>query len=713
MKQVLLDARGRVQVVELPSPLVGPGRVLVRTVYSLISTGTETAAVRHRSTGLLRRAASRPDSVRVLAQQTRSGGLGATADLAAAKLMELTPLGYSLAGTVVETGDGVTGPARGDLVACVGAEHAHHAGVVSVPHLLAVPVPDGVPMRAAAFGAVGAIALHAVRRSKASIGESVAVVGLGLVGQIVCQILRAAGCRVLGIEPRRDRADLAKRLGLTTALEPDDADLQERARAATDGLGADAVIVTATATGSEPANLALALARERGRVVLVGDVGLSLDREPFYRKELDVVMSRSLGPGRYDPAYEEEGRDYHAPYARWTEARNVRAFLDLLAAGAVDVDSLVSAEVAVEDAADAYDRLRSGDAVAVVLRYAEPPAPAEAPAPRRLVPAPGNLAAGPIGLAVVGPGAFARAVHLPTLRRSQGFAVRWVVGRTGLTAHRAAARIRDARAATGLDDALADPSVAAVWVTTPHDSHAAIALRALEAGKHVFVEKPLALTLEDCRKVAETAAGTGRLLTVGFNRRFAPASGILKDHFRDTQGPCQILYRVRADALPPGHWLDDPARGGGRLLGEACHFFDWMAWLLGEEPIRVWATGQTERPMGVVVAIEFAGGSRATLTYTLSGATSTPKEHIEVLWEDRTAVLDDFRTVELRAGSGRPRRRRAAGKGHREQLRAFERALRGDDPPAVTAADGMRATAVGLAAMVALREGEIQEIPGA
>ena len=707
MKQVLLDGRGRVNVVDVPAPALEPGYVLVRTAYSLISSGTETAAIRQQSKGVIERAAARPDLVRRVAKQVLDDGVSAARDAVRERLSRWNVVGYSLAGAVAEIGHGVEGLKSGDRVSCAGAEYAHHAEVAAVPAQLAVRVPEPVGLKAAAFAPVCAVAMQGVRRSGAALGETAVVIGLGLVGLLACRLLYAAGCQVVGVDPNPRRCRVAEQLGCRAAA-ASYAEVSEQVSGLTAGRGADAVLICAATRSDDPVNRASDLVRERGRVVVVGDVGLSLRREGYYRKELDLFMSRSLGPGRYDRGYEVDGVDYPAAYVRWTERRNVEAGLGLMADGKLDPTPLVSASYRVSEAAAAYEHLaESPDSVAVLLEYGDSEDEGAALRRRVSVGADAPLV-GRIGAGLIGPGSFARAVHLPMLRKSGDVALRGIAGRRGPAAHHAAEAFGGAYAVTDPAEIFADPEVQAVWITTPHDSHADLAVRAVESGKHVFVEKPLALTLADCLRVVDAARDGGRLVAVGFNRRFAPASLLVRNHFRPIAGPKVIAYRVRGDETRDSHWIDDPDRGGGRLLGEGCHFLDWMAWFLGEEPVRVYAARQSGGPSGAVATIEFSEGSVGTLVYTTEAAQGVPKERVEVFGGGRGAVLDDFRVVELTAGAGRARRRRAPGKGYEEQFAAFVRSLKGESPPEVTAMDGLRATACALAAMDSLASGDPQ-----
>jgi predicted dehydrogenase len=707
MKQVLLDTKGDLRVREVPAPISQPGWVLVRTAYSLISSGTETASIRHQSSSIASRVAARPALARDLAKKAVTDGIGSAIDSVAERLTRSHPIGYSLSGVVEELGEGVEGLAPGDAVVCSGAEYAHHAELVSVPRQMAVPVPAGVDQKSASFAPVAAIAMQAVRRSGAGLGETVAVIGLGLVGLLTCQLLRRAGCIVIGFDPKPAKVQASLGSGAVESVQ-DDAAALKAVEKATGGLGADAVVICAASDSDDPINLAAALCRERGRVVVVGDVGLGADREQFYRKELDLVMSRSLGPGRYDPNYEVDGVDYPPAYVRWTEQRNIAACLALMADGQLIVESLSPIEVALDEAPAAYARLdQDGDVTAIVLRHGDGTAAAPlTPSDRRLdVKAPKPFGEGTIGAAMIGAGEFARAVILPALGKSRDIDLRAVAALHGHTATHAAERFGAAYATTDPAQIFSDDAVEAVWITTTHESHADLAIRALEAGKHVFLEKPIALTVSDARKVVRAAA-TDRILTVGFNRRFAPASSFVAKQLRGA-GPKQVSYRVRGDSLPEGHWLDDPAIGGGRLLGEAVHFFDWMAWLIGAEPSRVHAIGSPEQAQ---VQTEFADGSLCTLLYTTSGASVTPKERVEVLAGDVTAVVNDFASVTLVNGASRPKTVRAQGKGHAEQLVAFSKSLRTGERTGPDATDGARATIWAIAALESIRTRRPQDL---
>lgn len=703
MKQVLVDTKGIVRVQEVPAPVGRPGWVLVRTTYSLISSGTETATIRHQSSSLISRAVARPAFAGDVAKKAMAEGVSSAIDSVQERLTRTHPLGYSLSGVVEEIGEGVDGLSGGDLVACSGAEYAHHAEFVSVPRRLVARIPDGVDLRDAAFSPVAAIAMQAVRRSGAGLGETVVVVGLGLVGLLTCQLLKRAGCTVIGFDPNASRSRAALASGATVATESEDAALVAVSKI-TNGLGADAVVICAASASTGPINLAIALCRERGRVVVLGDVGLGADRQQFYRKELDLVMSRSLGPGRHDSTYEVDGVDYPPAYVRWTEGRNLASCLALMAAGDLDIEALEPVDVSLDDAHAAYQRLTGDDpALAVLLRHGEERIERPAAQDRRIDVKPATpVRPGATGVAVIGAGEFARAVVLPALSKGREFDLRAVASLRGHSATHAANSFGAGYATTDATQVFADDSVAAVWITTTHESHADLAVEALEAGKHVFVEKPLALTVADAQRVVQAAA-KDRLLMVGFNRRFAPASRTVAGLVRESVRPAQVTYRVRGGSLPDSHWLDNLARGGGRLLGEAVHFLDWMAWLLDSDPARVHAMGSEASGHSVQVQTEFVDGSLGTLIYSTVGASSTPKERVEVMSGGITAVINDFQSVTVIKNSSRPKTTRSPGKGHSEQLAAFAAALKSGERTAPEARDGARATAWALAARESMK----------
>jgi len=665
MQQIQQNYRsGELGLVDVPVPALRPGGVLVANACSLISAGTERTTVATARMGLLGKAASRPDLVRQVVRIARREGLLETYRMVRNRLDTQLPLGYSSAGYVAAVADDVEGLRPGDRVACAGAGYASHAEVVFVPRNLVARVPEGVALEDAAYATLGAIALQGVRRADVSLGDRVAVIGLGLIGQLTVQILKAAGCRVLAIDLADDLVDLARRSGADLAL-PRGGDPEGAALRFGDGFGVDAAILTASTKENDPVELAGAMCRERGRVVVVGNVRLDVPRETYYRKELDLVLSRSYGPGRYDPSYEERGADYPLPYVRWTEQRNLEAFLGLVAEGRLDLKLLTTHRFGIEDAAKAY-ALVTGDApgrsVGILLRYGDAGSVAKGIAAPLLVPGGEEP-----GISFVGAGSFAQNFLLPNLGGRGG--LRYVVATDGLRARATQRKFGFAAATTDAAAAIEDPATRAIVIATRHDSHADLACRALKADKYVFVEKPLAITREQLAALRAAAeAAPGRLM-VGFNRRFAPAAVAARRLLQARQGPLLVHYRINAGPLPRGHWLLDPAQGG-RLAGEACHFVDFALFLSGERIRRVFAAGD------VAITLDLDRGSSATIHYTDAGDRSTAKERIEAIGDGKVLRIDDFASVEC---NGR-RVAKGKGRGHREEMEAFLAAVRAGAP---------------------------------
>ena len=726
MKQVVQNIRnGRTEIVDVPCPKPPPGAVLVRTAISVVSVGTERMVVDFASRSLLGKARSRPDLVRQVLQKARREGVLTAVNAAFTRLSKPMPLGYSSAGTVVETGEGVSEYHPGDRVACAGGGHAVHAEFASVPVNLLAPVPESVTFEEAAFATLGAVALHGFRLSEAALGESIAVIGLGVLGLLTVQLAAAAGCRVLGIDLDPARVKAAKRLSVDTAVTREDA--EDAARSFTAGRGVDAVIVCADAASSDPLALAGAISRDRGRVVAVGATGMTIPRKPYYEKEIAFRVSRSYGPGRYDLLYEEAGVDYPYGYVRWTEQRNLESFLGMVAAGKVAVAPLISHRFPAKDAGRAY-RLISGKTrpekpfLGVVLTYPKDSQPGRKVA----VDAGAAAAAGAaedVRLGVLGAGNFATLVALPAVARIRRIEKISIVSAGGLTAARAAKDFGFQRAASDPADVLDDPAINAVAVFTRHHLHAGLTVKALQNGKHVFCEKPLALREEELAEVEQAwrqaAEREPRILMVGFNRRFAPLTVQVKKMISESGEPPVLAVRVNAGPLPRGHWTQDPEQGGGRILGEACHFVDLMAFLAGARPVRVFASGTpafgVDTEDNFAATLEFANGAVGSLIYTSAGDRAFPKERIEVFCGERVAVIDDFRTLEIwRAG-----RRRTGNaptgqdKGHRRVWAAFIRSIADGNPAPIPADDLFASTRATFALLRAVRRKTVEHIVGA
>lgn len=682
MKQLLQNLRdGELSILEVPVPARQAGMVLVANRSSLISAGTERATVQAAQASLVGKARQRPDQVRQVLDNLRKEGLGATLAKVREKLDQPKALGYSTAGVVLEADPGEAVRA-GDRVACGGADYATHAEVVVVPRNLVVPIPGELSFAEASFATVGAIALQGVRRAGVDLGGRVLVIGLGLLGQLTWQLLEDAGCEVIGVDVSPAMVELAGRLGLRRALLAGRDDVEGACAALTDGHGVDAVIITAAAKSREPIELAGRAARERARIVVVGAVPMEIPREPFYRKELDVVVSRSYGPGRYDPEYEEGGVDYPYPHVRWTEGRNMAAVLEAMARGRLRVAPLITHRFALADAARAYAIVSGKTAephVGIVLEYSESPSLATRVALR---PAPAQPTPGRVGVSFVGAGSFARSYLLPRLKGRADVELVAVATARGHTAADVARRFGFAEAASDAKAVLADGRSQAVFIATRHDQHAPLTMAALEQGKHVFVEKPLAVTEDELAALLPVAARSGRILQVGFNRRFSPLAAALRETLAGASAPAQVTYRVNAGPLPAGHWLLDAAAGGGRVIGEGCHFIDLMQFLTGEHPIRVTAAGFGEETVGSrSVLLEMSGGSVGVLVYQANASPLLPKERVEAFAGGRGGVLDDWRSLELLEGRrSRTVRGRGQAKGFAEEVAAFMSALRSGIP---------------------------------
>lgn len=691
MKQILQSYKtGELRVADVPAPGVEPGAVLVLTTASLVSVGTERMTMDIAKKSLLGKARDRPDLVRKMIARASRDGVVATIEAARHKLDQPIPLGYSCAGRVVAVGDGVADLTVGARVACAGAKVANHAEVNLVPQNLCVPVPEGVPDEAAAFVTVGAIALQGVRLSVPTLGESFAVIGLGLLGQVAVQLLRANGCKVLGIDLDPSKVALARRLGAEAAVVRSD-DVLGAARALGVGGGVDGVLITAATSSNDPIQLAGELCRDRGRVVIVGAVGMDIPRRPYYDKELSVFQSRSYGPGRYDPVYEEMGVDYPIGYVRWTLRRNMEAFLAQCAAGRVDTASLISHRFPIERAGEAY-ALIDGRAAAggvpplgVVLSYPALTIPARTVevSPPVITPRRGTVRVG-----FIGAGAFAAGTLLPALAKIDRVHLGAIASARGFTARHLAEKYAIPSCTTDTD-ALMASDLDAVIIATRHDQHATLSARALRAGRHVFVEKPPALDAAQLDDVMAAQRESGRILTVGYNRRFAPLAVELAGLFAARTGPLVIHYRVNAGPLPADSWIYDPAVGGGRIVGEVCHFVDFCSFIAGAAPVEVMAravaaTGGVRPDENVTLSLSFADGSLATIAYVATGDPSAGKERVEVVGDGACGYLEDFRVLDLYRG-GKPRfvRKLSRDKGHRAEVDTFIAAVRAGGPPPI------------------------------
>ncbi|MFF6962016.1 bi-domain-containing oxidoreductase [Streptomyces anthocyanicus] len=721
MKQVVQNYKsGELALLDVPVPGCKPGGVLVRTAYSLISTGTELMKVSEAGMSMLGKARSRPDQVAKVVQSVATNGVPATYRKVMGKLDSYTPLGYSLCGVVEQVGEGIDDVKAGDLVACAGNEHALHAELNWVPRNLYAPVPDGLAARDAAFGTVGSIALQGVRQGESRLGETALVIGLGLIGQLVVQLLVASGVRVVGADPDAERCELAERLGAAACGDPASPAVESAVAELTDGHGVDQVYLAAGGGSNQPVELAARLCRDRGRVVDIGKCRLDLPWNAYYEKELDVRFSRSYGPGRYDPEYELEGRDYPIGYVRWTERRNLACFLDLVARGRVDVAPLITRTAGFDDAVETYRSLQDGalKAVAVLFRYpGQPDAESPAGAPAVTVPgvrrgagaaAPARAARTPVRLAFVGAGNYATSMLLPHLARREGVELSTVVTTTALSAANAQRKFGFGEATTDLDAVLGDASVDAVFVVTRHSSHAELTRKALLAGKAVFVEKPLALTGEELTGVLAAVEESGNdRVQVGFNRRFAPLLQEARKRFGARTGPASLRYLVNAGRLDHGSWYLQQGTEGSRFAGEGGHFVDTASWLLGADPVSVYALAPSGNE-DLQVVLGYPDGSTATLSYVTTGAAGFPKETLDLVADGKVLQLDDFVRSSVYDGRKRwvsSRLPKVRDKGQSAELAAFVRAVRTGGPMPVPLESLVATTAATLAVRTALAAG--------
>ena len=696
MKQVSQHVKsGAIVVEEVPPPALKAGHLLVQAHYSVISPGTERTAVSSRSGSMLTKAKKNPDLVKKILQQLKQQGVMATYKRVQSRLESQVALGYSASGVVMAVGSDVDDIAVGTPVACAGAGYANHAEYLLIPRNLCAKIPRGVGFDEAAYTTIGAIALQGIRQTAPTLGESVAVIGLGLVGQLTVQLLKAQGCVVIGIDVDRKAVELAKKNGAGVAVDRLSADVKKVVQNVTHGRGVDAVIITAGTKSNDPVQLAGELCRDKGRVVLVGDVGLQLPRGPYYMKELDFKLSRSYGPGRYDHAYEEAGNDYPYGYVRWTENRNMQEFLRLLSTKTVDVMSLTTHRFNIDEAGKAY-KLITGTAKGARERYVGILLDYEATHVRGdrivtkvdLAPRIAANQTNPLNIGFLGAGSFAQASLLPPLQSHEGVSFLGVCTGNGLNAKSVAKNYRFQFATTNPRDVFENEAIGTVFIATRHNLHAPYALEALKRGKNVFVEKPLAIQegeLADLVKAYQSMARSNKrgLLMVGFNRNFAPSVKTAKAFFKETTGPFIINYRINAGSLPPTHWTRDPVEGGGRIIGEVCHFVALMQHFVNAAPDRVYAESiaipdpSKAEDDSTVVTLRFADGSIGTISYLANAESSVPKEYVEISSTGRTAIIDNFQRLRLyRNEKVVESNSSTVQKGHVEEIGAFLTAIK-------------------------------------
>jgi len=713
MKQVLQNMRrGKTSVEEVPIPTPRPGTALIRTCASLVSAGTERSVIEFAEKSLLGKAHSRPDLMRQVLDKARREGLLGTVEAAFNRLDEPLALGYSSAGVIAALGADMTGFQVGQRVACAGGNYAVHAEYALVPRNLLAQLPDEVDFESASFTTLAAIALHGFRLSQPQVGENVVVIGLGLLGLLTVQIALAAGCRVLGVDINPARVDLAKKFGALAVLNQQ---AEEATLAFTGGHGADAVLICAGDPSSDTVTLAGVLCRDKGLVVAVGLVGQDLPRPIYYQKELSFVTSRSYGPGRYDPAYEEGGINYPYGYIRWTEGRNLGASVDLIATGKLDVGALVTHRFTIEQAVEAYDLItgkRDEPFLGVLLTY--PHQKDKQVASSRIVLNPiRTTAQAGVKLGVLGAGLFANAVLLPAIKKQKKIQLIGIASPGGLHARHSGSKFGFSYATSNEAELIHDVGINTLAILTRHDSHAALTIKALKAGKHVFVEKPLAVDaaqLDEIEALLLKSGGDQPLLMTGFNRRFAPLAQKLNDYLSGRHDPLVAHYRVNAGGLPLTHWLHDPVQGGGRIIGEGCHFIDLLTFLVGEPPCTVRTHGLPDggryREDVLSMTFTFPDGSLGVVDYLANGDKAFAKERLEVFSGGCVAVLDDYRSLEMVQNGHRKVLKSALrqDKGHFNEWQAFIAAIQAGGPPPIPYAHLLGVTRASFAAIRSLRE---------
>ncbi len=694
MKQIAQHIKtGAMKVSDVPSPGLGAGMVLVKNYFSVISAGTEKTSVDSRKSSMLQRAKSQPDEVRKVIDEVKKNGLTRTYKRIMGKLDSYAGLGYSTAGIVVAVEESVQDIEIGDRVACAGAEYAFHGDLVAVPRNLVARIPQGVSMESAAYTTIAAIALQGVRQTAPLLGETIVVIGLGLLGQFTVQFLKANGCTVIGVDLDPLAVQMALKSGADAALHRHDDPVGSVVQTMTGGHGADAVIITAGTSSNDPVDLAGKITRERGRVVIVGAASMNIPRGPYYMKEIDIRISRSYGPGRYNKHYEEEGLDYPIGYVRWTENRNMQAYLQLLAQGSVTTDVLTTHRFGIDDALEAYALIegeKKEPYVGIVLAYDDMDADElKSLAQQTPVPAAPVISSRRSSLTVgfIGAGSFASGYLLPHLKAMDDVTLDCVCNRSGLTGADMRSKFGFRRSGTNPEEILSDEVIGTVFIATRHGQHAPYAFEALRHGKHVFVEKPLALNEEELAPIESLLKSDPQLagkvqLMVGFNRRFAPLVQDMQKFFAQYREPSVVHYYVNAGFLPKDHWTQHPQDGGGRIVGEVCHFIDTIQFLTGATPQRISAESIASESEAVTnhdsvnITMRMTDGSVGIITYVANGDSSIPKERIVMSCGNATAVMDNFQNLVLARDGKQTRKKSDGDKGHHNEVVAFMDAIR-------------------------------------
>lgn len=678
MKQVVLNLKdGDLTVEDVPIPTLKGSGVLVRNHYSVISAGTESGLVDLAEKSLIGKAKARPDLAKKVIDKAKRDGPISAFQQAMGRLEQREPLGYSSAGTVIAVSEDITDIKIGDRVACAGAGYANHADVVFIPKNLCVKVPEDVDLKDACFTTVGAIAMQGVRNADVKVGENVVVVGLGLVGLITVQILKAAGCRVFGIDLDESKVKLAREIGADAAFSRNSPNVEEKIFQFTRGIGADATIIAAATRSNDPVDFAANVTRERGKVVIVGLVGMDIPREPYYNKEIELRVSRSYGPGRYDRDYEEFGKDYPPAYVRWTENRNMEAFVDLLAMKKFYMEKIITHEFTIEQSPEAYEIINQRKPyLGIVLEY-DVKKEIEDKVVLKTPDTTTNTDIPVVG--VIGAGIFATSTLLPNLAKINGIRLKALSAASGISCESVAKKYDFEYCTSDYQKIMTDPEINCVIAATRNSLHAPLVVEALKNKKAILVEKPLALTEEELQEVTDTWQEHGGHVMVGFNRRYSELGMKLKDFFKGRTQPMVAFYRVNAESIPLDHWIYDPSEGGGRIITECCHFIDFLHFIIGSNPVEVFAkkietqANSPEDAENVSITISFEDGSVGTVIYTTHGDSSVSKEHAEFFADGMVGTITDFKKLELVKGGKKTKidKKLATEKGHKNELERF------------------------------------------
>lgn len=701
MKQIVQDLKsGKTLLEEVPVPQVKPGHVLIKTHRSLVSLGTERMLVDFGKANWINKARQQPEKVKQVIEKIQSDGLKPTMDAVFRKLGEPLPLGYCNAGEVIAIGAGVTDLQIGDRV----ISNGHHAEVVCVPKNLVATIPEGVSYEEASFTVIGAIALQGIRLINPTFGETIVVTGLGLIGLIAAQLLQANGCQVIGLDFDAQKVELAQSWGIKAIQVTAETDPVQQVMQLSKQVGADAVLITASTKSDAVISQAARMSRKRGRIVLVGVIGLHIQRSDFYEKELSFQVSCSYGPGRYDDNYETKGQDYPLPYVRWTEQRNFEAILQALTSGRLDVKSLITEVVQLEDYDSIYGQMQQKGSIASIIAY-----PGDVQLDKSSVALLDRKFTGSTGvLGIIGAGNFTKAVIVPALKKLDA-PIKYIASARGLSGTTTAKKYGIAHSTTDYKDILEDPEVEAVLITTRHQQHAAQVTEALQAGKHVFVEKPLALNRTELDRIQAAYEEANTTLTVGFNRRFSPFAEAARQLLGDHPAPINVIATMNAGFIPPESWVHDLQVGGGRVIGEACHLIDLISYLCGSEVEKVVMNAMGPHPAentdNASILLQYRNGAQGTIHYFANGSKAYSKERVEIYSQQRTIVIDNFRRAHY-YGFKKSGMRRAQNKGHQRQFQLFMERLKSGGDATIPFDSIVNTTLASFAAIESLKRGE-------